>query len=364
MKVLYKYSTNGKAQQWEIIVDGDKFYTVEGQVDGKLTTSLPTLCKGKNIGRANETTANEQAIKEAQAKWDKKIAGGYNETLTKGSKFFEPMLAQKFEKGNIDFKKQRVFVQPKLDGIRCINDAGTLMSRLGKPFTTCPHLYQTGYQLDGELYNHELKEEFNEIVSLVKRKDSTEAELAETKKMVQYWIYDFPEISGKFSQRLGALNMFFKTNTNPSFKQVPTYEVFSDQDIDKYNDQFLDDGYEGTIVRLDTGDYECKRSKQLLKYKAWIDEEFEIIGYEEGNGGRVGTIGKFWMKHDKDRRNDFKCNVKGPFSYLREIWENKESYIGVSGTVKYFNRTPIGDDGLGDKPRFGYIIKFDRESYE
>lgn len=364
MEILYKYNTKGKAQQWQIVVDKNSFYTIEGQVGGKLTTSLPTYVEGKNIGKANETTAEQQAIKEARAKWDKKIAMGYNKEISSTKKFFEPMLAQKYQKDKIFPSEKRVFVQPKLDGIRCINQNNELMSRLGKPFTTCPHLHQSTFLLDGELYNHKFKEDFNKIVSLVKRKDSTEEELKETSRLVQYWIYDFPDIEGPFSQRLAALNMFFSKNTNPSFIQVPTYEVFSDEDIDKYNDKFIEEGYEGTIVRIDGQNYENKRTNQLLKYKAWIDEEFKIIGYEEGKGSRVGTIGKFFMAHDKDRRNDFECNVKGDFDYLRQIWNDRDSYVGKSATVKYFNRTPLKENGLGDKPRFGYIIKFDRESYE
>ena len=128
--------------------------------------------------------------------------------------------------------------------------------------------------------------------------------------------------------------------------------------MDEYHEKFLEDGYEGSILRLDLGEYENKRSKQLLKKKDFIDEEFKIIDAEEGEGGRAGTIGFFIMQHDKNKDKTFKSNVKGDFDYLKDVWKNHKNYIGTMATVKYFNRTP------DDIPRFPYIIKLNRNEYE
>lgn len=362
---LYKYSTIGKAQSWEIIVTDNTFYTIEGQVGGKLTTSLPTVCKGKNIGKANETSDKQQAYLEAKAKWQKKIDKGYNEVLSTEKKFFEPMLA-KDAKESKDLFKKRTFVQPKLDGLRCINQDNTLMSRNGKPYVASPHLHQDSYILDGELYNHEFKSDFNKIVSLCKKTKPTDVDIQESAEKVEFWCYDYPS-DKVFSERYSELSKIIDalnevTKSNP-YKLVPTYEVFSWDDIKKYHEQFLADGYEGTIIRIDLGPYENKRSKQLLKYKDFIDEEFKIVGYEEGTGGRTGTIGFFILQHDKNPEQTFKSNIKGDFDYLKDVWKNRESYIGATATVKYFNRTPKTEDG-GDVPRFPYIIKLKREEYE
>ena len=146
---------------------------------------------------------------------------------------------------------------------------------------------------------------------------------------------------------------------------VPTYLVKSQADIDKYYEQFLEDGFEGSILRLDLGDYENKRSKQLLKKKDFVDEEFKIIGAEEGEGGRAGTIGYFIMAHDKDPNRTFKSNVKGDFDFLKDVWKYRKKYIGTEATVKYFMRTPDTEAlGKGDIPRFPYIIKLNRKEYE
>lgn len=356
--ILYKYTSTGQIQQWQIFVEKNSFYTEEGIKDGKLTKSLPTYCEGKNIGKANETTPEQQAEKEAQAKWQKKIDSGYNEVLTKKKKFFEPMLAHEFSKYEKLLFTVKSFIQPKLDGLRCISEDNSLTSRNGKPYLSSPHLYQDKFILDGELYNHEYHDDFNKIVSLCKKQKPDEEELKESKKKVQFWAYDFPSHRGVFSSRYAALKNAITQLNNPAYKLVPTYEVKNMKDIEKYHDLFLEQGYEGSILRLDLGSYENKRSKQLLKKKDFIDEEFTIMGAEEGEGGRAGTIGYFIMAHDKQKDKTFKSNVKGDFDYLKDIWKNHKEYIGTKATVKYFNRTP------DDIPRFPYIIKLNRSSYE
>ena len=358
LPILYKYTSKGQAQQWQIVTMDDAFYTIEGIVGGKLTQSLPTYCVGKNVGKKNETTPVQQAQKEAKAKWQKKKDSGYNEVLTDEKPFFEPMLAENLEDRKDLLFTVPTFVQPKLDGLRADSFGKKLTSRNGKPFLACPHLYQNEVRLDGELYNHRLKEDFNKIVSLCRKTKPSKADIEDAQYMVEFWAYDFPDHKGVFSERYKALVAWKRLNNNSKIKVVPTYAVYSQEDIDKYHEQFIEEGYEGTIVRLDLGEYENKRSKQLLKYKDFVDSEFEIIGYEEGEGGRTGTIGKFILKHDTKKGVTFKSNVKGNFDYLKKVWAERDSYIGKTATVKHFKRTP------DDIPRFPYVIKVAREDYE
>jgi len=250
------------------------------------------------------------------------------------------------------------YIQPKLDGLRAVNTNNTLMSRNGKAYVACPHLYQDKVTLDGELYNHEYHNDFNKIVSLCKKQTPTKEELEESKEKVQMWVYDFPDHKGKFSDRMVALKRWLAANPNPAFVLVPTYQVKSQKDIDRYHEEFLELGFEGSIIRLDLGDYENKRSKQLLKKKDFVDEEFKILDAVEGEGGRAGTIGFFIMQLEDGKERTFKSNVKGDFEFLADIWKNKKYYIGTKATVKYFARTP---DNI---PRFPYIIKLNRDEYE
>lgn len=367
LPILYKYTSKGQAQQWQIVVDGGSFYTQEGIVDGKITTSASTNCKPKNIGKANETTPSQQARLEAKAKWQKKVDSGYNEVLTDQKNFLAPMLAFEYSKYPIDWKKEvGVYVQPKLDGVRCINDDNTQMSRNGKPLVSTPHLNQTRMCLDGELYAHKFKDNFNEIMSLVRKTKPTEEDFDLAAKHIQLWVYDAPHIAGNFNTRYAALIDWYNglsPENQSGYVLVPTFYAKTEADLLELHAQFIAEGYEGTIVRRNDSNYEFKRSKQLLKYKDFKDEEFKIIGYEEGTGAREGSLGAFIMQHDTDPNKTFKSNVKTTQEDLKKIWENRDSYIGTTATVKYFNRTPVNSEGDGDLPRFPYIIKFDR-SYE
>ncbi len=122
LPIIFKRTETGSIQQLELIVKNNTFYTVTGKVGGKLITSIPTVVEGKNIGRSNETSPVEQAIKEAQAKWDKKVEKGYSTNIKKIDTcrtYFEPMLAHKYNdyKDNIKFP---VLVSPKIDGCRMV----------------------------------------------------------------------------------------------------------------------------------------------------------------------------------------------------------------------------------------------------
>ncbi len=353
---LYKYDSRGLVQEWTIEVHNNKFWTIEGVKGGKLTKSEPTVCVGKNIGRSNETTASEQALREAQSKFQKKLDKGYNEKLTKTKKFFEPMLAQKYEKYSDLCFVNPTFIQPKLDGLRCINSDGTMMSRNGKPFLTVDHLTQDVTILDGELYAHDYSDDFNKIVSLVKKTKPTEEDIEECQSVMEFWAYDLPEHDGVFSERYAELKKVVKSLKNKMIKVVPTYQVHSEEDIQKYHEQFLEEGYEGSIIRVDIARYENKRSKQLLKKKDFYDGEFTIVDVEEGKGNRAGTAGNLILELEDGRT--FGATLRGSRQWVRSVLENRDNLIGKTATIKYFQETP---DGI---PRFGVAIQIDRESYE
>ena len=380
---LYKQTTVGKTQTWEIEVSGNKFRTISGQSDGKKITNKWTVCEPKNVGKKNATTGEEQALKEAEAKHKKKLEAGYHLNLKNISKkrFYEPMLAQDFKNKNrqkevmseIDEVGDGVFSQPKLDGIRCIAMREGLFTRSGKEITAVPHIYEElepffekypNAVLDGELYNHAYKDDFNKIIHLVRKQNLTDEHLEESKKMIQYHIYDAPVIGNgrwamsekdSFSDRTSTLDSFFHylkyDNLNTKYEDsiviVETIEIHGREQLDRCYEDYIEAGYEGQMVRLD-GPYENKRSPRLLKRKEFIDEEYTILGYEEGEGNRTGTIKHFKFKNKEGR--EFSSNVKGTFEYLAELLEKAESLIGKEATVKYFNLTP---DGV---PRFPYVI--------
>jgi DNA ligase-1 len=126
-------------------------------------------------------------------------------------------------------------------------------------------------------------------------------------------------------------------------------------DVAGYYEDYVTLGYEGQMIRLD-GNYENKRSKYLLKHKSFIDEEYTILDVVEGIGNKTGMVGSFVFESKTGKR--FNSSPKFNWEECTKMWNERESLIGKSATVKYFNLTP---DGV---PRFPYVIKIAREDYE
>ena len=79
LNTIYKKTKTGAVQEWTIEISDNKHRSHSGQIGGKVTTNSWTFVYGKNAGKANFTTDNEQALKEAIAKRTKKLESGYFE---------------------------------------------------------------------------------------------------------------------------------------------------------------------------------------------------------------------------------------------------------------------------------------------
>jgi DNA ligase 1 len=364
---IYKKTKTGATQEWTIEVVGNKYRTISGQTDGKKIVNEWTIVYGKNTGKLNETTDKEQAMKEAIAKRTKKLESGYFESIHNidEKQYFEPMLASKWE-DNKDKITYPIFSQPKLDGIRCIVTKDGMFSRNGKPIISAPHILESLSEvfdvypdtiLDGELYADKFANDFNKIVSLVKKTKPTDKDLKESKKNIQYWIYDLPDNDIQFGDRCDRLHDLFNTfdSFNKHCVEVETTLCMSEDDVMDLYEDYVDAGFEGQILRTN-GKYENKRSKFLLKHKSFIDEEYEIVDVCEGEGNKTGMVG--YMVFETADGKPFKSNVKATFEESEEMFRNRKQLIGKQATIKYFNLTP---DGI---PRFPYVINIDRSQYE
>ena len=367
LETIYKKTKTGATQEWTIEVSDNKYRTHSGQCGGQITTNAWTVVYGKNTGKANATTDDEQAMAEAIAKRTKKLESGYFEDITNidTKQYFEPMLAAKWE----DYKDKLIYPiysQAKLDGIRCILTKDGMFSRNGKPIISAPHifdsvkpLFETNPDLifDGELYADKFANDFNKIVSLVKKTKPTADDLKESKELIEYHIYDLPSSDKNFIQRAYDLAILFETRSelHPHCRIVETYKVPSEEVVTELYEKYVEEGYEGQMLRLD-GKYENKRSKNLLKHKSFVDEEYTILDICEGEGNRTGTAG--YMVFQTADGKPFKSNVKGTWDETAEMLRNKTQLIGKQATIKYFNLTP---DGI---PRFPFVINIDRNSYE
>lgn len=353
LPVLYSRTSTGAVQQWEIQIQDNKYRMISGQTDGKAVSSEWTVCESKNVGRANETTGEEQALSEAQSKWDKKAKTGYYENVKDIDKeaFTEPMLAKVYadRKHKISFP---VWSDIKYNGMRCIVKYSGMWSRKGEKILSAPHIYTETRHLfekhhdlilDGELYNHEYRHQLNKLMEIVRRtKHFTPEHFTNSRAKVKYYVYDGYGFNGvtqdtPFSERKQALKTLIKDV--PFLVFVETSHAKDEAALDALYESYLADGYEGQMVRID-GAYENKRSANLLKRKPCDDAEFVIVGIEEGDGNLGGMAGKIICKMDDGKT--FGANIKGGRECNKDVWNNQSKYIGQLVTIFYNGFTGYG----------------------
>jgi len=353
LETLYHKSKTDAIVQWDIWTEGPDIVTEYGQIGGKMQTARKTATP-KNVGRANATDADEQAILEATAMHKKRLDAKYSLTIEECKKeVFLPMLAGSFDKRK-DKVNYPVDVQPKLDGVRCLaywdNDGSVkLMSRGGKQWNCCDHIIEQlelvlpkGWVLDGELYIH--GSTFQDITKLVKK-------LRPESVNVQFHVYYIPrtddgEIGGWENRRVYLNELYEMLYENKCTGIIPVllFGAKDEEDVYKLQSQFLEEGYEGAIVREMDGEYRMGyRSNKLLKVKNFCDEEYEIVDYTTGIGRFEGCI--IWICVN-DNGDEFKVVPQGTMEERQETYQNADKHIGDMLKVKFFELT---DDGI---PRF------------
>ena len=394
MVTLYKRDKKGKLMEWTIDYNDVSYWTGSGYVNGKITVTEPTFVEQKNVGKVNETSLEQQVLNEVNSKIQYQIDHGYSIEIPGEEKRFEVSLADKYpdrqEKGKLEFP---YISETKLDGLRCyiqlIDNKVVMKSRAHKEFVSCPHIKHNPFVkkffetypdaiLDGELYNHELKNDFNKIVSLVKKVKLKESDLEEAEAMVEYHCFDayFPSepdmtyverkcrVAGVVSQLKGMETLFNETKVSYDSVEIVGIQCVQNKDGEKVwwmnlvnteeeADSFLDKaiaaGYEGIMLKKNVP-YFFGRSFDMLKYKRFMDAEYKIVDFEQGKGNLKGITAAVICVAENG--TEFKAGVTGSQDYARDLYNNRESYVGKMATVKYQELTPI-KDGKGGVPRFG-----------
>ena len=259
----------------------------------------------------------------------------------------KPMLAYKVDKKPVDWS-EKVFIQPKLDGVRCIFTKDGAYSRTGKEFKNLAHVKYdlTDYfrkhpnsVLDGELYNHALKNDFEKIISLVRKQKPTDQDARDAQHLVQYHVYDTIAEGVNYEDRFNWLTRYLPIAATMTL--IKNTVVESQDEAKMLHDVHLAQGYEGSMLRLNKP-YEQKRSYNLQKFKDFSDTEATIVGYEAGKGKFTGLIGKFFMQDDDG--NEFGCPIGKGYNYAdrKVILDNIHDYMGQRATFTYFQRTQAG----------------------
>lgn len=356
---IFRLDNNGSTRFWFYQVDGDKWRGVSGVVGGAEVESGWTTCVPKS-----QATAEEQAIFEAKAEEAKKLDRKYKregEDLT--DIFTQPMLAQDYDK----LKKPLSFpvlAQPKLDGFRAIFSAEGAFTRQGQKYHSVDHILEAlapifaeypDLELDGELYNHEFREDFNTLSSLIRSgfkldkkalkagvtEEQQRADLAERQKVIQYHVYDMVDTAMKLEDRVDFLCDLFSTFDPDFIEPVDTMEVENQGDLDDLLLDWLSQDYEGQMVRIIGSTYEHTRSKNLLKRKDFETKEFKIKRIEEGNGNWSGKAKRVVIELEDGRENE--SGIRGSMPYLAKVLAEKEHYEKGWATVRFMKqRTPDG----------------------
>lgn len=351
---LYSRTSTGAVQQWTISVDGDSYYMEHGKLGGKIQRSAPTVALPTNEGRANYRNPEQQAEFEAQAAWDKKQkSGGYSEDIEKidVQKFIKPMLADKFldRKNKI---KYPVISQCKYNGGRCVATKDGLFSRKGERYMNVPHIENSLKEffaanpdavLDGELMGTGFKASLNETMKLIRKTVKVTPEtIAESEKLVRFWVYDgygfcFITKDSGYIDRERAVRHALKDN--PYFLRVPCVLCNNESDVMAHFQELIENGEEGSIIRIMDKPYENKRSANLLKMKPEDDDEGVIMNITEGTGNWAGTGKVITLKW---KGSTFDSTLKGTFEQGVEFLKNKDWWIGKTVTFLYSGFTGLG----------------------
>ena len=262
----------------------------------------------------------------------------------------KPMLAYPASNKPIDYTK-KVFIQPKLDGVRCLiqydNSQVKAYSRTGKEWKNINHILfnlkpwfalNPNVILDGELYNHDLRDNFETIISLVRRQKPNDLDMLESADLVQFHCYDIVDETKTFEERMNFITQ--NVPRNHCVRHVETDRAYKHEEaLDIHHNVNLANGYEGSILRTNDT-YACKRSHNLRKFKDFQDAEATLLAWVEGKGKRKGTVGKF-MAVDADG-NEFGMPVMDKFDYLQKNFKKMRNWVGKTATFTYFERTKAG----------------------
>jgi ATP-dependent DNA ligase len=346
---LYKKDSKGKIREWSIWTESGDLVQSSGLIDGKMVEHRKT-CKIKNAGKSNETTAIQQAASEMASSILSKRDEGYFTTKedAENESVLLPMLAKSYgdHSNKIDWVNDNVFVQPKLDGMRCLavikDGKATLMSRDGKIIENMGHIIKAlapiNYDivLDGELYAHGVS--FQENMKLIKKYRKGESE------KISYHIYD--TVSDKEYIDRGMVINGIRWKYFNHCEVVETIKISSEKELIEYHSKFLSDGYEGTMIRYGSAPYKVNgRSANLLKYKDFKDIDAKIVDItpaEQRTEWGVPVL--------EYNGQTFRAGCKMTHEEREDLLANKDEYIGKLANIRFFEMT---DGGI---PRFPIMV--------
>jgi len=279
-------------------------------------------------------------------------------------KKFKVQLAAKYDPDK-NYNEVMWYATPKLDGIRGFFRDGVLLARSGKPIVGFPELtaelsqicedYDLSF-IDGELYSHDIT--FQKIQGFVMRSKNIKAEEKQKIKFNMFAVgrnnHEWKD-TGKMYDSFAYMNWGEWEYVTPlDYKKIPNIK----ENIDALCAEYMEQGYEGAMLRSGQTAYKWKRSDDLLKVKIFLEEDFNVMGFNEGTGKHVGRLGAIRVEGIIDGKR-IVCKVGSGYSdeERTELWGNEAEYMGKKVEVKYQGITDKEVDGLWSL-RFPVFNKF------
>lgn len=353
---LYTRDSLGNVRVWYMEQDAGRYRTVSGLVNGERVTSEWTSAKPKNVGKRNETSAEEQASSEVASRYKKqrKLAYFDDPAEIDQSRFVEPMLAKLYKDyhDEIDLDQGEWLLQTKYNGMRCVATKDGLFTRKGEKYVSCPHIEEAlrpffkahpEAVLDGELFNDKFRQSLNEISKLVRKTvNITPEDLKRSKELVHYYIYDGYGFGLDKEHPYHERKQWIDSHVVGKYTHVAKVEDFhlkGKGDLDRHYQGLVDEGHEGAILRHRGMKYEHKRSRNLLKVKPEDDDEGEILDIIEGEGNWSGT-GKVIKLRWKGK--EFDATFKGTREEAAQFLKDRSKWVGRTVTFLYNGLTGLG----------------------
>lgn len=357
---LYKRGLRGKVLFWKVEVEDDRLRVVHGTMGGAVCETKWRKIAPRHKGERWEISGHTSAVRKAfsmQTRMLEQENYHIDPKLIDTRRFFAPMLAKEYSPKKVQTSTGLTFVQPKIDGIRAVATINGLFSRRGKKFACTSHIEEALIEvfeewpdlvLDGELYDPDYPDDFGAIQSLVMKSKIDAGHAIELQKRLKFFIFDCAGDCGDraFDLRHGISSQIAEELflLGHPIRPVETHIAQGVKEIDKWNQHFLQQGWEGTMVRLSPPNsvYECKRSGLLLKKKEFYSKEFKVVRLIEGEGNYEGCAKAVLLKAP-NMRDRFKAGVRGNQTFLRELWTERELYKSGEATVRFqqFSRQGI-----------------------
>jgi DNA ligase-1 len=238
-----------------------------------------------------------------------------------------------------DIVVQDYWISEKLDGIRARWDGLALITRNAN-IIYAPAWFVKNFPpqtLDGELWL--ARNSFEKTASIVLRKTPTV-----DWKNIKFMLFDLPEHTGTFSQRLTAMQLLIDTVASPYLQVIPQFKLTDQDQLMLKLDELVAQGAEGLMLNHHGGYYQDGRSTNLLKLKKHQDAEARVIAHLPGKGKYQNMLGSLLVELD----SGLQFKIGSGFS---DIQRQKPPSIGTIITFKYYGLT------AREIPRFASFLR-------